>query len=138
MKKEENISLELQIKSIVEKFLEISKDKEIQIISHFDTDGITSATIMIQTLKKLDKKFSVKIVKNLEKEIIYNLSKDKLTLFLDLASGNLDHIMKSGLKDVFIIDHHEITQEIPEEIDIINPQYSKFAISSGLNKYSSL
>ena len=94
MKKEENISLELQIKSIVEKFLEISKDKEIQIISHFDTDGITSATIMIQTLKKLDKKFSVKIVKSLETEFIYKLPKDKLTIFLDLASGDALEIVK--------------------------------------------
>ena len=121
MEKEEN-SLEIEITSIAEKFLDISKDKEIQIISHFDTDGITSATIMIQTLKKLDKKFSVKIVKRLEKEFIYNLPKNKLIFFLDLASGSLNHIIKSGLKDVFIIDHHEITQKIPEEINIINPE----------------
>jgi len=133
MKKEEdtNINLELQIDSVVKKFLEKSKDKEIQIISHFDTDGITSATIMIQTLKKLDKKFSVKIVKNLEKEIIYELPKNKIILFLDLASGSLEHITKSGLQDVFIIDHHEITQTIPKEINIINPELDKKQKMSG-------
>jgi len=130
MEKEGN-SLGIEIKLIVEKFLEKSKDKEIQIISHFDTDGITSATIMIQTLKKLDKKFSVKIVKRLEEEFIYNLPKNKLTLFLDLASGSLNHIIKSGLKDVFIIDHHEIIQKVPEEINIINPELNnKQKISS--------
>jgi len=128
MEKEEN-SLEVTIKSVVENFLEKSKDKEIQIISHFDTDGITAATIMIQALKKLDKKFSVKIVKRLEQEFIYNLPKNKLTLFLDL--GSLNHIIKSGLKDVFIIDHHEIIQEVPEEINIINPELNnKQKISS--------
>jgi len=120
--KEVKNSLETEIKLIVKKFLEKIKNKEIQIISHFDTDGITSATIMIKTLKKIDKKFSVKIVKNLEKEFIYNLSKDKITVFLDLASGSLEHIKNSGLKDVFIIDHHEITNEIPKEINIINPE----------------
>ena len=114
--------LEIEIKSIVKKFLEKSKDKEIQIISHFDTDGITSATIMLQTLKKLDKKFSVKIVKSLEEEFIYDLPKNKITIFLDLASGSLNHIKKSGLKDVFIIDHHEISQEIPKDIHMINPE----------------
>jgi single-stranded-DNA-specific exonuclease len=115
-------SLEETIKLTTNKFLEKIKDKEIQIISHFDTDGITSAAIMIQTLQKLDKKFSLKIIKSLEKDFIFKLPKNKITLFLDLASGNLKDILESGLKDIFIIDHHEITQEIPEEINIINPE----------------
>jgi len=121
MKKEE-ISLEEKIKYVVKEFLEKSKDKEIQIISHFDTDGITSAAIMIQTLKKLDKKFSLKIVKSLEEQFIYDLPKNKLTLFLDLGSGSLKHIEESKLEDVFIIDHHEIIHEIPKKVTIINSE----------------
>ena len=115
-------SLEIAIKEMAEKFLEVIGDKEIQVISHFDTDGITSATIMIQTLKKLDKKFSVKIVKSLEEKFIYSLPKNKVTIFLDLASGSFNHIQQSGLKEVFIIDHHEIVQAVPEEINIVNPE----------------
>lgn len=115
-------SLEFEITSIVEKFLKAIEEKDIQIISHFDTDGITSATIMIQTLQELDKKFSVKIVKSLDKELIENLSKDKITIFLDLASNSLNHIKDAQLSNVFIIDHHEISQEIPENISIINPE----------------
>jgi len=115
-------SLKYQIKSNVEKFLEKSKNKEIYLVSHFDTDGITSATIMIQTLKKLDKKFTVKIVKSLEEQFIKELPKDKIILFLDLASGSLDYLSKSELKDIFIIDHHEVTQEVPENVNIINPE----------------
>src|SRR3989344_4635821 len=101
-------SLENQIKLTAEKFLDLTKDKEICIISHFDTDGITSATIMIKTLKRLDKTFNVEIIKSLEKGFIENLPKDKIILFLDLASGSLEYIEKSGLKNVFIMDHHEI------------------------------
>ncbi len=115
-------SLEIAIKEMAEKFLETIEDEEIQVISHFDTDGITSAAIMIQTLKKLDKKFSVKIVKSLEKEFIYKLPKDKIIIFLDLASGSFSHIQQSKLKKVFIIDHHEIAQSVPEEINIVNPE----------------
>jgi len=118
-------NLELKIKEIVKKFLEKSEDKDIYVVSHFDTDGITSSTIMIQTLKELDKKFSVKIVKNLEKEFIENIPKNKLIIFLDLASGSLKHIINSKLKEVFMIDHHEIPekiQEIPNNINIINPE----------------
>jgi len=124
-------TIEQRIKSVVGKFLETPQERDIQIISHFDTDGITSAAIMIKTLKKLDKKFSVKIVKSLEKDFIYSMSKNKITLFLDLGSGSINHILESGLKDVFIIDHHEIIQEPPEEISIINPElHNKQKISS--------
>ena len=121
MQKGENV-LEKEIESFVEKFLEKTKEKEIFVISHFDTDGITSATIMIKTLKKLDKRFSVKIVKLLEDELIKKLPKDKIILFLDLASGSLDQIAESGLEDVFIIDHHEVIQDIPKNVTIINPE----------------
>lgn len=121
MKEVDNI-LANEIKNITEKFLEKSKDKEIYVISHFDTDGITSAAIMIQTLKKLDKKFTLKIAKSLEEQFIRDLPKDKLILFLDLASGSLKHIQESNLRDVFIIDHHEISKEVPKEINILNPE----------------
>jgi len=124
-------NLELEIKRVALLFLEKTKEKEIQIISHFETDGIVSAAMMIQTLKELDKTFTLKIVKNLEENFIKNLAKNKITLFLDLASGNLDDIKEADLKDVFIIDHHEIAQKIPENINIINPHlYEKQKISS--------
>ena len=114
--------LEEQIKKVSEEFLQASKNKEIYVVSHFDTDGITSAAIMIKTLKKLDKKFSLKIVKSLEEEFIYDLPKNKLILFLDLASGCMDYLAESNLQDIFIIDHHEIVQKVPEKVNIINPE----------------
>ena len=115
-------SLEEQIERVVQKFSEKSKNLDIQVVSHFDTDGITSAAIMIQTLKKLDKSFTLKIVKSLDEKTISKLSKDKLVLFIDLASNSLHHIIKHGLKNVFIIDHHQIIQNIPDDISMINPE----------------
>lgn len=124
-------SLELKISEIASIFLEKTSNKEIQIISHFDTDGITSAAIIIQTLKNLDRRFNLKIIKNLDKEFIKNLQRNKVILFLDLASGSLDYIKETGLDEVFIIDHHEIIQKIPENVKIINPQlHEKQKISS--------
>ncbi len=124
-------TLELEIESIAKKFLDAILDKDIFIISHFDTDGITSATIFVQTLKKMDKRFSLKIVKRLEEETISNLPKDKVVVFLDLASASLNHLSKINLKDVFIIDHHEVFQSVPSNINILNPQLNgKEEISS--------
>ena len=126
-----NSSLTSQIKEVASIFLEKTKNKEIQIISHFDTDGITSATIMVQTLKGLDRRFNLKIIKNLDQDFIKNLKKNGVIIFLDLASGSLDYIKEAGLEDVFIIDHHEIMQKIPENVKIINPQlHEKQKISS--------
>ena len=125
------ISLEEQIKAVAKKFLQKSDGKEVIVISHFDTDGITSAAIMIKCLRRLDKKFSIKIVKSLEKPFIDSLPKDKIILFLDLSSGSLNHIEDAGLKEVFIIDHHELIQQVFEGIEIINPQlHNKEKISS--------
>jgi len=131
---EEGISLELKIKQTAEKFLELSRDKKTIVISHFDADGISSAAIMIQALRRLDIKFSMKIIKRLDKEFLQTLSEEDTILFVDLASGNLDDIARTNLKEVFIIDHHEVTQEIPANVNIINPQlFNKQKISaSGL------
>ena len=115
--------MEKEVKQIVNNFLELAKKKEVCIISHFDTDGITSASIMIKTLKKLDIQFTVKIINNLEEKIINELPKNKIILFLDLASNSLDCISKSNQQNVFIIDHHEIKQNqvFPENLHILNP-----------------
>jgi single-stranded-DNA-specific exonuclease len=134
MLKEETI--EDRIKRVKDSFLKKSENKEITLISHFDTDGISSAAIMIKTLKKLDKKFNVTILKSLDNEFIEKIPKESLLLILDLGSGSIEKIKETGIKDVFIIDHHQISieTEIPNNIEIINPElHNKQKISaSGL------
>ena len=112
-----------KIKNFANEFLEKSDKKEVLIVSHFDTDGITSAAIFARAMKKLDKKFSFKILKSLDKETIDALPKTKIIAFFDLGSGNIQDII-AHKNPIFIVDHHEINlqgQEIPENIKIINP-----------------
>lgn len=111
--------MQKSIEKIVNIFLEKSKDKKIRIVSHHDTDGITSAVILTKALERLDKNFSVKIIKGLEENIIKELPKDELIIFLDLASSNLMNL--SEFPDIFVIDHHEITTEVPGNVNLINP-----------------
>src|SRR3989344_2170082 len=106
--------------SAAKKFDELTKNKPIQVISHHDTDGITSASIITRALQRAEKNFSVKIVKQLEEEAIKNLPQDKVIIFLDLASNSFEYIKKLKT-EVFILDHHEINSEIPENVTIINP-----------------
>jgi single-stranded-DNA-specific exonuclease len=104
-----------------DKFLQETKDRKIQIISHFDTDGITSASIITKTLERLEKHFSTKIIKGMNQEEIDQFPDDKIILILDLGSGSIEQLAATN-KQIFIIDHHEISNEkIPSNITIFNP-----------------
>jgi RecJ-like exonuclease len=111
-----------EVEKFVRRFLEETKDKKIYLFSHFDTDGITSAAIFSKTLERLDKQFSVKILKQLTEKDISSLPKEGNIVFIDIGSGHLEELSKLENK-IFIIDHHEMPKtikEIPKNIDIIN------------------
>jgi len=124
-----------KIKTLAENF--IAQDKEILIISHHDTDGICSAAIMACALQKLDKKFSIRIIKQLEQEFIEKLPKKDLLFFLDLGSGSLEHLNKLD-NEVFILDHHEIDKKISlkDNVRIVNPHlYTQEPLSGSCLTY---
>ncbi|MEM4182020.1 MAG: DHH family phosphoesterase [Candidatus Pacearchaeota archaeon] len=112
------------IKNFVGEFLNEIKNKNVRIISHYDTDGISSAAILIKTLKRLDKKFSVRIIKGIDENIIkeeLENHKKEVLLFSDLGSSNLDYFSRIESK-IFIIDHHEIdANKLNKNVVIINP-----------------
>jgi len=108
------------IKKFSELFLEKIKDKKIHLISHFDTDGITSAAILSKALEKLEMQFSLKILKQLTVEEIEKFPKDKIILLSDLGSGSLESLSKIE-NTVFIIDHHEISGTPGKNIYLLNP-----------------
>lgn len=118
------------ITKAIERINELSKTKGIKIISHYDTDGITSAAIFTRALQRWKKTFSLEIVKGLEESYIKSLPEDKILIFLDLASNSL-HYLKDKKTEVFILDHHEITQEIPGNVLMINPVLEKKEPLSG-------
>jgi single-stranded-DNA-specific exonuclease len=113
-----------RIKIAVERIDSLSKEKPIKIVSHFDADGITSAAIFCRAMQRWGKEFSVDIVKNLDENIILQLSDKNILIFLDLASGSLDYLAKKNT-EVFVFDHHEIVQEIPSNVFMINPVLEK-------------
>ena len=113
--------MDQEINEFIKIFLEKIDNQKIHLISHFDTDGITSAAIMSKTLERLDKQFSLKILKQLDEKEIHLFPKDKIILILDLGSSSLEELSKLS-NQIIIIDHHEInlTSEIPN-IQILNP-----------------
>jgi single-stranded-DNA-specific exonuclease len=111
------------LSSITNEFL-AQATKPIRIISHHDTDGITSAAIMAKTLRRLNKSFTVRIIKGIDEKIIQEELKRnsrEILVFLDLASNSLEYFQNLE-NPIFILDHHEIDKtKINDKIKIINP-----------------
>lgn len=105
------------LEGIIHEFEESSRNSVIRIISHYDTDGITSAAIMARALQREDKKFSVTIIKQLETSFIEQLKKSigknqkEMLIFLDLGSSSLEMLSEIPA-DIFVFDHHEIKSDI--------------------------
>lgn len=102
------------------KIEEMAGKKPLKVISHFDTDGITSAAIFTRALQRWGKSFSLEIVKGLDEAFVRGLSDEYSLVFLDLASGSLDYL-RDKKTDVVIFDHHEMVQAVPENVTMVNP-----------------
>jgi len=119
-----------KIKSAIERIDQLSKAKPLKVISHYDTDGITSAAIFSRALYRWGKKFTLEIVKGLDENYISGLSDKEVLIFLDLASGSLDYLKKKNT-EVFVFDHHEVIQEIPANVFMVNPSLEGKDMLSG-------
>ncbi len=117
------------IRESITRIGELSKKKKLKVVSHFDTDGITSAAIFSKALSRWDKQFSLQIVKGLDEGFIKGLDEKEVLIFLDLASGSLDYL-KNKNTEVFIFDHHELVQEIPGNVMMINTVFGSEKLSS--------
>jgi len=96
----------------------------IRVISHYDCDGICSAAIISRTLAREGKEFHLTLVKQLNENIVKDISQEKnrLILVLDMGSGQIDNIQKHILSasgkagpTVIIADHHQVQCEIAGE-----------------------
>src|SRR3989344_2501292 len=109
------------IEDFVKILLEKTNNKKAYIISHFDTDRITSAAILSKAFERQDMQFSIKIVKQLDNEEINQFPKEKIIILLDLGSSSFKKLSESE-NEILIIDHHEITDwQVPKNITILNP-----------------
>lgn len=111
-----------------QKFKEVKKDKPVRIVSHLDADGITAASILINSLNRENVSYSISIVQQLNSRIIGALSKEDYGCFVftDLASEYADELAERlNGRDVFILDHHEIGKkkkaETGSSLVFVNP-----------------
>ncbi|MEK6841464.1 MAG: single-stranded DNA endonuclease, partial [Nanoarchaeota archaeon] len=87
------------IKNAIKEF-KLLEDKVIRVISHLDCDGLSSASIMLQLLRREKKKFILSIVKQLNENILKELSLEpyEIIIFTDIGSGYIK-LMNKHLQD---------------------------------------
>ena len=105
----------------------LDEREPVLLISHYDADGLTSASLSAILLRKNGVPFHLRIVEQIDEHTLSKM-KDlsyKKIIFTDLGSGEYS-LIKTQLKGkkVFIIDHHQ-PEESPRKEDIleVNPYF---------------
>ena len=105
---------EQRIREAATEFKKIGNEN-IRIISHLDSDGISSAAIIVKAMKLLGKKFTLSVIPQLDKAAIELFAKEKYNVyvFTDLGSGSILHLQKylAGRK-IFVLDHHKPENDV--------------------------
>ena len=80
----------------------------IRVVSHYDADGITSAAIICTALHRTGYDFHATLMRNPFDKGLERVSKEdnKLIIFLDMGSGQIETIEEMHCKAI-IIDHHQ-------------------------------
>jgi len=104
----------------------LMKEKRVRIASHFDTDGLTSASIIAKLAMRMDVNFQLSIHKQLTDDVIEDLkatvAEGDLLILSDFGSGQI-HRLKPIFERayVLILDHHEVLRSEHPNLFHLNP-----------------
>ncbi len=106
----ENISR--NCKKASEMILSFPKNARVRVVSHYDADGTTSASIICQALHRAGYDFHVSLMRNPFDKGLERVKKEgnEFIIFTDMGSGQIETIEKMGCK-IIIIDHHQYLKE---------------------------
>lgn len=121
----------------MEKFIEriqqaIDSNEKVGVFGDHDVDGVSSATLMVEILEKLNLDVDVYIPDKLteghgiNKKAVDQFSKSGITLMItvDCGMSNVAEVEYAREKNIetIITDHHIALDEIPDAVVIINPK----------------
>ncbi len=112
---------ELFWNKVRETALTIASFESPTIVTHIDADGLCAGAIIDRTLKKIGKNPLLVPIRQLDRETILLVPKDRETIFTDLGSGQISLISEHLPGKSVIIDHHEPEKaDLPERIVHLN------------------
>ena len=82
------------LRDAADEFKKIDKKEVIRVISHLDADGISACSILIKLLNNDNRKYSISIVQQLNKDAIIQLASEPYNCFIftDLGSSAVNEI----------------------------------------------
>jgi len=110
------MEFEQAAKQAADLVLSMPKGEKIRVISHCDADGITSAAVIATSLARAGYGFHVSIKKT-GTGIAGGIDDEKLAIFCDIGSTNLDEINGLNCRAV-LCDHHMIKGELVNGINM--------------------
>ncbi len=110
----------------------ITQGEQIAVFGDFDTDGVTSTALMVQTLRALEANVEPYIPHRVDDGYGLNiaaldmLARDGFNLVITVDCGiravaEVEFARRHGL-DIIITDHHTVGEELPNALAIINPK----------------
>lgn len=112
-------------------FKAIENNEKICIYGDYDVDGITSVSLLVMGFRKIgvDVSYYIPIRDEgygLNNDALKSLSDDGINLVITVDCGissinEIDYANSIGL-DVIITDHHEINNDLPNAVAVINPK----------------
>ncbi len=110
---------------------EIIKDcNSVRIITHYDADGVSSASLLYSAMKRSGKNFHISFLKDLTEDNLKSLLKGSYDCIIlaDLGSSFVSLLEEYG--KVLILDHHPPERD-SEKIVHINPIFCNISGTSG-------
>lgn len=109
---------------------QIRECKNINIISHFDVDGIVSASLMAKSVTRRKGQYTVRITSDLNRSFLQTLPNNDFHVVCDLGSRMADKLNYLLGSSWIALDHHEIRPEERSLEHILNPW--QFDIDGGV------
>ena len=104
------------------------------IISHLDADGLSAGSLMLQALLRSGASPQLRIVKQLDEEVIKEVSQSKLRfiVFTDMGSGQKSLLKNIGDRTFLVVDHHP-PEQVETDLLELNPHLFGFDGSTDLS-----
>lgn len=96
----------------------LQREDFFRIFSHYDADGVSSALILAETLRRMGKGFHLSFLRSMEREVIGE-AQDYPIILSDLGS---DVERDFGSKPVVIVDHHMLSKPGSSKGISLNPR----------------
>ncbi|MEM1994577.1 MAG: DHH family phosphoesterase [Nitrososphaerales archaeon] len=116
-------SLKTKAAHIAERIVEVAERRQrIIIIGHIDADGISSASLIANSLRCLEAPYTIRIYNDLSIQALQALKESEYDLYIlcEMGGGMLKDIETNLGSKWVLIDHHQVPQEELEHPSILN------------------